>query len=150
MSTKRVIPKCDLNNFRFDKYCLKLIIMDDNMQLFEQNWSSMWELSVSKLKFPKLLIFGQIFFTKNFIFYFLAKLILLNPQIWTLNTKLKDPKTSWKGTFQTIFFQKWGKCKKCNFTDFDFNSALQLNCSNTYRVSIPYGIVAIDCQSKIK
>ena len=34
MSTKRVAPKCDLNNFRSDNYCLYLIIVDDYMKLF--------------------------------------------------------------------------------------------------------------------
>ena len=29
-------PLNDLNNFRFDNYYLKQVIMDDNVQLFEQ------------------------------------------------------------------------------------------------------------------
>ena len=34
--TKGVAPKCDFYNYRFDNFCLQLIMMDDYMQLFEQ------------------------------------------------------------------------------------------------------------------
>ena len=58
----------------------------------------MWELSVSRLKFgrfPKLfLVKNGIFHPKFYFFTFLAKLILLNPQIEILNAKVnfKVPK----------------------------------------------------------
>ena len=39
--------------------------------------------------------------------------------------------------------------KSCNFTGFDTSSVLQINCRNTYRVSLPYGFAASDCQNEI-
>ena len=49
-----------------------------------------------------------------------------------LNTKqnFKVPKKSCE--FLTIFFQNLENAKKCNFTNFDTSSVLQINCSNTY------------------
>ena len=35
---------------------------------------------------------------------------------------------------------------KCNFTDFDTISALQINCYNKHRVDLPYGFAAFDYQ----
>ena len=36
--------------------------------------------------------------------------------------------------------------RKCNFTDFDTSFALQIKCNNKYRVELPYGFAAFDCQ----
>ena len=52
----------------------------------------------------------------------------------------------------SFFFQNFSliwKMQKCNFTDFDTSSVLQINCSKPYRVSFPYGFAAIVCQSEI-
>ena len=65
-----------------------------------------------------------------------------------MNTKLnfKVPKKRCEFFFNPKLFKKNGKS---NFTDFDTSSVLQINCSNTHRVSLPYGFSATDCQKDI-
>ena len=115
-----------------------------------------WYLSLNfeDWQISKIVVFGSNwhFPTKTLLFTFLAKLSLLNSQMWIFNTKMnfKVPKKSSENSFlNQTFFQKFGKCPKCNWIDFDTSSALQINCSNTYRVSLPCGFVAFDCQNEI-
>ena len=64
-----------------------------------------------------------------------------------MNTKLnfKVPKKR----CEFFLIQNCLKNGKSNFTDFDTSSVLQINCSNTHRVSLPYGFSATDCQKDI-
>ena len=124
----------------------------------EQKIPSTWELSVFKLKFGRLtnsqnccfLVKNDIFHLKFHFLLFWLNWFFFTPkcEIWIQNWISRSLKSVARVFFKSIFIQKFRKCKNCYFTDFDTSSVLQINCSNTYRVS-RYVFAAIDCQNEI-
>ena len=102
------ISKCYLNNFTFDNYCLKLIIVDDYMQPFVP---IMWDLLVSKLKFGRLTnsqnycVWSKMTFFTPILTTFLAKRLVylyqifkVTPALWNIQNggSLRDTLNQWR------------------------------------------------------
>ena len=115
-------------------------------------------LNLEDLQIFKIVVLGQKwhFLPKILIFTFLLNWFFLTPkwffltpkcEIWIQNWIVKSLKESCEVFFPNEHFFK--KFKKYNFTDFDTSFVLQINCSNIYRFSLPYGFAAIDCQHEI-
>ena len=68
-----------------------------------------------------------------------------------MNAKLsfKHLKEMWDFKKKLFCLKKLLYAIKCNFTDFDTFSSVQINCSNTHRIGLPFGFATIDWLKRI-